>query len=235
MKRVALLLALVAVAAGCGGSRTSAPSTARTPAPSTTAARPAVARMPLIVYRGSGGQLEAERVLVPRTQAVARAALTELGVGVDSLSIADGTATVALSPQPAGLSLAQVVFTLTEFPSVQRVAIGGQTYDRTALDRYAPPILIAEPQTGDTVRSPVRVHGSADTFEATFVVDVLDGAGKVVARRTVTATAGSGTRGSFDVSIPFAAAPGDGTIDAYELSAENGSRIHEVQVPVQLG
>ena len=164
---------------------------------------------------------------------VARAALEELGFQVTSLAIDGGTAAVELGSPPTGLERAQVVFTLTEFPSVQQVAIDGRTLTRTDEDLFAPPIVVVEPQPGDTVTSPVRVHGSADAFEATFQIEVLDGDGTVVAHRTVMATSGSGQRGSYDVSIPFeGAAAGDGKIVAYEDSAENGERIHVVETPV---
>jgi Immunoglobulin-like domain of bacterial spore germination/Sporulation and spore germination len=231
MKRLALLLALVVVAAGCGGSKSSEPAPTTTGGGTTSVAKDEI---PLIVYRPNGVELEAQRVSVPRTQAVARAALQALGfTGVSSLRIADGTATLDLVEQPTGLALAQLVFTLTEFPTVKQVAIGDRTLTRTDLDHYAPPILVAEPQPGDAVASPVRVHGNADTFEATFQIEVVDGAGDVVAHKTVTATSGSGERGSFDVSIPFAGAkPGQGKIVAYEASAENGQRIHVVEIPV---
>jgi germination protein M len=234
MKRLALLLVLVGVAAACGGSKSSQPPPATTGGGGGATTSVAKDEIPLIVYRPNGVELEAQRVSVPRTQAVARAALRALGFeDVSSLRIANGTASLDLTEQPTGLALAQVVFTLTEFPTVKQVAIGDRTLTRTDLDHYAPPILVAEPQPGDAVASPVRVHGNADTFEATFQVEVVDGAGEVVAHRTVTATSGSGERGSFDVEIPFTGAkPGDGKIVAYEASAENGQRIHVVEIPV---
>ncbi len=67
----------------------------------------------------------------------------------------------------------------------------------------------------------------------TFVVDITDGAGRIVAHKVVTASSGSGERGDFDVSVPFAdAKPGHGEIVAFEDSAETGKRIHIVEVPV---
>jgi len=49
------------------------------------------------------------------------------------------------------------------------------------------------------------------------------------------ATSGTGTRGTFDVSIPFALTnPGAGTITVYEASAADGSPINEVAIPVML-
>src|SRR3989440_8614511 len=144
MRRFAVLGALVAVASGCGGSSQSSGPPGTTTAPTRSVAKD---QIPLIVYRPNGVELEAHRVSVPRTQAVARAALEAIGIsGLTSLRISGGTATLDLSVQPTGLALAQVVFTLTEFPTVQRVAIGDRTLTRTDLDQFAPPILVAEPQ-----------------------------------------------------------------------------------------
>src|SRR5439155_6808528 len=218
MRRLVLLLVLAALVAGCGGSS----GTSAGDSTSTAAAPPPAATTKLVVYIVKDGKLAAERRLVPRTKAVARAALEELGFQVTSLAIDGGTAAVELGSPPTGLERAQVVFTLTEFPSVQQVAIDGRTLTRTDEDLFAPPIVVVEPQPGDTVTSPVRVHGSADAFEATFQIEVLDGDGTLVAHRTVMATSGSGQRGSYDVSIPFeGAAAGDGQIVAYEDSTEH--------------
>ena len=76
--------------------------------------------------------------------------------------------------------------------------------------------------------------GTANTFEATFEYEVLDAAGKVVAKHFVTATSGSGTRGTYDVTIRFDAPAGAGKLVVYELSAADGSRIHQVEIPLTL-
>jgi Immunoglobulin-like domain of bacterial spore germination len=100
--------------------------------------------------------------------------------------------------------------------------------------RSLPPIEIQKPNTGASVRSPVRISGTANTFEATFILELRTG-GRRLARRVVTATSGSGTRGTFALSVPFRVSeetPGE--IVAYELSAANGKRIHTVRVPIGL-
>jgi hypothetical protein len=240
MRRAALLLALVAVAAGCGSSSEQAgegTGTGSAPPPVTTATAPTQpAATSLVVYVVRDGKLAAVRRSIPATKAVARAALGELGFDVTSLSIADGTATVELASPPSDVERAQIVFTLTEFPSVRQVAIGGQTLTRTDEDSFAPPIVVVDPQPGATISSPVRVAGNADTFEATFQIELVDSSGAVVAHRTVTASSGSGERGSYDVTVPFQrTATGDGKLVAYEDSAENGQRIHVVETPVVFG
>ena len=63
-------------------------------------------------------------------------------------------------------------------------------------------------------------------------MELLDSGGKTLAKQAVTATAGNGTRGTFQASIPFSTSAGSGTLVAYEVSQETGSRIHEVRVPL---
>jgi len=63
---------------------------------------------------------------------------------------------------------------------------------------------------------PIRVGGTANTFEGTFLIAPLDGSGLLLAPpRNVNATSGSGTRGTFDVSVPCPAGTLPGRITAY--------------------
>jgi len=95
-------------------------------------------------------------------------------------------------------------------------------------------IDIETPSAGASVRSPLRIAGTANTFEATFTLELRTG-GRLLAKRVVTATSGSGTRGTFDLTVPFRVSeetPGE--IVAYELSAANGKRIHTTRVRIGL-
>ena len=110
--------------------------------------------------------------------------------------------------------LGQVVYTLTQFSTVKSVVfqIEGQTVtvfgsEGIALDgpvgradftAQLPSMFVDRPAYGAALGNPGRVTGSADVFEATFRVAVLDGAGKVLADEQVMATCGSGCRGTFD-------------------------------------
>jgi hypothetical protein len=97
-----------------------------------------------------------------------------------------------------------------------------------------PSILVESPAIGETVHSPLRIRGSANTFEATFLAHVVDADGDVVAERVVTATSGSGTRGTFRATIPFAVDRPGGKLVVFEQSAENGEPINTVEIPLQL-
>lgn len=177
-----------------------------------------------------------------------------LGIDVDG-----GIATVDLTRhfELGGGSLsmqarvAQVVHTLTQFPAVIRVAfriegrpveaIGGEgvivdpAVDRKDFEDLAPAILVESPGPADTITPPLRVRGTANTFEATLYLRVVDKSGAVLVDRFVTATSGSGTRGTFEASLPIDAATlGDANLVAYERSAENGAEINAVTIPIRL-
>ena len=128
-------------------------------------------------------------------------------------------------------ALAQVVYTLTSFPTVQ--SVNGKT--RADVEAFVPPILVEQPSPDETVTSPLHVTGTANTFEATFNYNLRTATGKLLAKDFVTATSGSGTRGTFDFTIPFSVdAPQDGALRVFELSAEDGSVVHERVIPLRL-
>ncbi len=147
------------------------------------------------------------------------------------------------------LRVAQVVYTLTQFPTVARVAfrldgepvdaIGGEgvvvspPVDRSDFEAQTPAILVESVGPGDEVSSPLRVTGTANTFEATLNLRLVGGGGEVLYDDFATATSGTGTRGTFDVTIEFDA-EGPATLVAYEHSAEDGSEINVVAIPVVL-
>ena len=154
--------------------------------------------------------------------------------GVLLKRIENGTATVEIVPNLSHAALAQVVYTLTQFPTVRRVraprSIGGPL-TRASFEDVAPAILVEAPLPGERVTSPLRVSGTANTFEATFVLEIRNESNQTLSRETVTATSGSGTRGTFDATISFNA-HGPIVLVAYEPSAENGQPLHTVRIPL---
>ena len=98
-----------------------------------------------------------------------------------------------------------------------------------------PPIAVALPQTGAFVQSPITITGSANVFEATVSVRVLDADGEVIAQTFTTATCGTGCRGDFSTQVEV---PVDteqpGTVQVFESSAQDGSMINAVEISVTL-
>jgi hypothetical protein len=164
------------------------------------------------------------------------------------LSIASGVATVDLSAEfeSGGGSasvltrLGQMVYTLTQFPTVKSVVfqIEGETKtvfssEGVVLDKPAtradyidllPAIWVDRPAFNAAIGNPAHVTGTANVFEATFRIAILDGSGKTLADEQAMATCGTGCRGTFDVSIPYAVAKAQyGTVRVYDLSAKDGT------------
>ena len=170
------------------------------------------------------------------------------GTGLIGLTIKNGIATVDLSTEfdSGGGSasqqyrLAQVVYTLTQFTSVKSVVfqIEGQTVTvfgsegivlagsvgRADFTAQLPSIFVDRPAFGAAIGNPARVTGSADVFEATFRMSLLDASGKTLVDRQVMATCGSGCRGTFDVTLTYAVTKGQwGTLHVYNPSAKDGT------------
>ena len=188
---------------------------------------------------------------VPETRAIGRAALDQLargptpaeraaglstGIGrlpLSGLRIEHGEADLGELTHVSQLAQAQIVFTLTQFRTVREVRIGDDVLDRGDLEDVTPAILVESPLAGEPVASPIRVRGTSNTFEATMRVEIRRGS-RTLAEETVTATSGSGERGTFDAMIDVSAPPGPITLVAFEPSAEDGSALHTVEIPLTL-
>lgn len=231
MRRLLPLLALAALAAACGSSSTSTSgtTTVTTGTAPTTTTTSSPARMTLTIFPVENGRLTVRSVSVPRTQAVARAALEALGIGAP-IAVADGTATVSLD-RPTPGQLASIVYTLTRFSSIRSVDVGTHAgLTRADVDSFVPPILVESPTEGATVPATFTVSGTASVFEATLVVELVRD-GKLLERKTVTASEGAPGRGTFSISL-HAPSGGAATVEAYSPSAADGSRQHEQDIEV---
>jgi hypothetical protein len=185
----------------------------------------------LTIYKTSSGTLAPTVVHVPQTRAVAAAALRALGVDAP-VTISGGTATVGLDSAPDD-QVASIVFTLTQFPTVQRVDVAGRSgLTRDDFAHYVPPILVDSPAPGATVASTFTVSGTASVFEATLVVQLVRD-GEVLSKQTVNASQGAPARGTFSATAH--ASPGALTVQVFAPSAADGSPQHEVDVPVTVG
>ena len=242
--------------------------------PSSTAANTPPASTTYTLYFLRGSYLGVAHRAGPATTSIATATLTtllggpsssEVSAGLSSaippatrllgIRIASGTATVDFTrefgtPGTPGNELArvaQVVFTMSQFPSVKRVAfeISGATPSsfgsgavslqkprgETDVLGALPAILVETPAVGDSLHRSVHLSGLANVYEAQFNVQLVDGAGKVLLDAPVHATAGSGEWGSFDVTFPFSAQTTSmSTLRVYDISMRDGSPIDEVDL-----
>jgi len=207
--------------------------------------------------------------VVPQTQAVARAAMLELlagpkgqelfdGAGISTaipqgtellgISIEGGIATVDLSDEfesgggsaSTMMRLAQVTYTLTQFPTVDRVSfkingravtvfgsegivLDGPVGRDDYLDLISS-IWVDRPAWGAALNNPGRVSGLANVFEAQFHIAVLDNDGRAIFDQPVMATCGTGCWGTFDITIAYDVSRAQwGALRAYNYSAADGS------------
>jgi hypothetical protein len=201
-----------------------------------------------------------EQLLSGPTPAEAQLGMTTsvpLGTVLNKVSLSAGIATVDLSASYASggsmrTRLAQVVYTLTQFPTVQGVLFeqDGQPVtsfgsegvvldhplSRADFETETPGIFVDGPAPFDAVDPKLRVYGTANVFEATFVVRITDPTGHQLYEHFQMATSGTGTRGTFDFTIDVATAThGTGTIRLWEPSViEQGPDINVVEIPVRL-
>ena len=155
------------------------------------------------------------------------------GAEAGDLAVEGGVAHLTPSSALSDEALAQVVYTLTDLPGVDSVEIEGQSYIRADFEDQTPTILVESPLPFAEVSSPLRVTGTANTFEATFQYELVDADGNVVDKNFVTATSGTGTRGTFDFTT--GAFDDVAALRVFELSAKDGSRINEVEIPLGTG
>lgn len=169
-----------------------------------------------------------------------------------------GLATVDLNaafadaaPDQLARRMAQVVYTLTQFREIADVAFSvdgtplaaldgdgaevAGAVRRTSYEAVTPAIFVETPEIFTAVRSPIRVRGTANTFEATFEYKLFDGQNQLLAENFVTATSGSGTRGRFNFEIEYELQEGGlGTLVLFESSAKDGTPINVVGIPLLL-
>lgn len=217
---------LLALTAGCGvGGQASAPPAGTTTAPGGRAATTTTAAAPTLTLTVYDAALRPRTVRVPATTAVAAASLHALGLDTN-VTIDHGTAHVALA-DASDAQVRSIVYTLTQFPSIERVSFAGSPpITRTDV---LPAIVVSAPAPGALVAATFTVSGSASVFEGTLVVELRRGA-VVLARRTVTASAGAPYRGTFSASLH--ASPGAATVTVFAPSQADGSPQHEQDLTV---
>jgi hypothetical protein len=144
-----------------------------------------------------------------------------------------GVTTAIPTSQDAELpdtALAQLVYTMTQSAGDDSAEVDGASYTRADFEEQTPSVLVESPLPFEDVESPLRVTGTANTFEATFQYELVDADGNVIDQNFVTATSGTGTRGTFDFTT--GAFDDIAALRVFENSAEDGSRMNEVEIPL---
>lgn len=165
---------------------------------------------------------------------------------VRSVRVADGVAVVDLAgaavngagDAEAELAVQQLVWTATAVRGVtgvrlrldgapvdrlwDRIDVGGTLRRAPAIDVLAQ-VWLVSPQHGNTVGRTFQVHVAGIVFEATAHLRVRQD-GRTVAERVLTLSIGAPQQGEtkLDLTLP----PGTYVLEAYEISAADGSEQH---------
>jgi hypothetical protein len=116
------------------------------------------------------------------------------------------------------LRLAQLVYTVTQFPTVHGVTLrldgttvaalsdglvlaDPLTRSSMGFPDLAPPITVVSPAPGASVQAPFTVRGVADVFEAGLTFKLLDAAGHELSSGATSASCGTGCPGTFSFQI----------------------------------
>jgi immunoglobulin-like protein involved in spore germination len=220
------LIVISALGAGCGSTETATVTITVTRTVTTTTA-PATKKAVRVYFMRDGkvGPVGRQLATVDRVSLL----------GAVAAGPTDAERDIGFTQGEATERTAEEVYTLSQFEPKKPVVVGGKSYTRADFEDLTPAILVESPLPFATATSPLRVWGTANTFEATFDYDLVDKTGKVISHHFVTATSGSGTRGTFDFTVPFEAPNGLGKLVVFEESAADGSRIHQVEIPLTLG
>ncbi|MGM0877436.1 MAG: Gmad2 immunoglobulin-like domain-containing protein [Bacillota bacterium] len=94
---------------------------------------------------------------------------------------------------------------------------------------------IFEPLPTSEVSTGFSVIGEARVFEGTVQYELQDIQGNVISEGFTTATDSGPEWGDFEISVKYDIdKQTEGTLFIFEESAEDGSRLHEIQIPLQL-
>jgi len=130
----------------------------------------------------------------------------------------------------------QLAWTGTQFEGVAqvRLLVVGAPIDQlwghldwsqpVTRDEFAlSPVIIYQPEPGAEISSgSVTAFGTADVFEATLLVRLLRPDGSLAAEAVVTATCGTGCRGTWETSFTGLQTPGEWVIEAAETDPSGG-------------
>jgi spore germination protein GerM len=174
------------------------------------------------------------------------------GTTLRGLQVRGGVATVNFSPQfeepgpPAVLSarLAQVVYTLTAYSNIGRVALlvakspvssfaGVDTSSpvgRSQVTAALPGVLLEDPAVGSSVTGSFHISGIT-SINGTYDIQLVDSTGSLLASVTNTAVTGA----TFSQTIPFSRAyTGTGTIKVFARPSSPSQPVEESQFTVQV-
>ena len=177
------------------------------------------------------------------------------GTRLSGLEIDDGLASVTLagdfpdeSDEQQRFAHAQIVYTLTQFPTVEEVSVSWESAssggvasaaeDRSLYDDLLPPIVVEQPISREMIRPkpPIErtftLSGIANVYEANVTWRLVDEDGNILQEGFTTATCGTGCWGKFEEKITFEGTEDHAILQVFQASGEDGSPMNMVEIPL---
>lgn len=127
-----------------------------------------------------------------------------------------------------------VTVTETSTPTAEPEPAGDPCADLEGGDELSF-IFVGAPTPGQAVSSGFEVSGCSNTFEATYVWELVDREGTVLAEDFGTASCGSGCVGDFSFTVDYEVDERQvATLRVFEESAEDGSEVNVNSIPLVL-
>jgi immunoglobulin-like protein involved in spore germination len=215
----------------------------RTPSPSPTG-DPAI-----VVQRPAAGETVSSPVTIAGTANVFEAVVSFRLIGGDGVELAAGTAMAACGTGCRGDYEGSLKYVVSGDRSATLEVFEASAKDGSPINAVRVPvmltgssfspdqggILVSSPAGGATVSSPITVGGRANVFEANVSLRLLDQDGNELATTFATASCGTGCWGDFSATLTYSVDHQQhGTIEVFQASAEDGSALDMVRIPVTL-
>ena len=250
MKRsIVLLIGALFLGAACaraagtssGPTATPSPSTAPSPSPSELAA--------VAVDSPAAGEMVASPITISGTANVFEAVVSFRLVGEGGIEFASGHAMATCGTGCRGSYEGSLKYVVSGDQSATLEVFEVSAKDGSPINVVRVPVMLAgstfapdqggiyvdAPTGGTTVSSPIIITGTANVFEANVSLRLLDEEGNELASTFATATCGTGCWGDFQATIEYSVDHRQqGTVEVYQASAEDGSPLDMVRIPVLL-
>lgn len=259
MKRATVLLIggmLLSAACAKGPAVSAGPTTqpsaqppATAPSPSTPSASPSEVPV-IVVAQPAAGETVSSPVTIAGTANVFEAVVSFRLIGEDGVELAAGTAMAACGTGCPGDYEGSLKYVVSGDRSATLEVFEASARDGSPTNVVRVPvmltgssfspdqggILVSGPAGGATVSSPITVGGRANVFEANVSLRLLDQDGKELATTFATASCGTGCWGDFTATLVYMVDHEQrGTIEVFQASADDGSALDMVRIPVTLG
>jgi Immunoglobulin-like domain of bacterial spore germination len=250
-RSIVLLIGALFLAGACARAQgtSSGPTGPSTRPPTTAPSQTPTERAAIVVERPGSGKAVSSPISISGTANVFEAVVSFRLVGDGGIELASGHAMASCGTGCRGSYEASLKYVVSGDQSATLEVFEASAKDGSPINVVRVPVMLAgstfapdqggilvdAPKAGVTLSSPISVTGKANVFEANVSLRLLDEDGNERASTFATATCGTGCWGDFQATIEYSVDhQQQGMLEVYQASAEDGSPLDLVRIPVLL-